>query len=191
MKRPIDFVGDLSVADAKVLMNLSTNAQSILEFGAGGSTQIFAQRLPNTLISVETDPYWADIVQRKIAVDFPDATKPLMLGYTENFWQKFDLIFVDGVDDKRLDFALGTWGALRGGGVMLFHDTRRPADWENALVVANRNGAEVQSVELNLDNSNITVLRKRDKPLLYDNWHDVEGFPECDYSLLAKLENKK
>lgn len=185
-KRPIEFVGDLSVADATVLVNQCLNAMYILEFGAGGSTQIFAQMIPRVLISVETDQRWAEAVRREIHEKLPDHTQPLMIGYTENFWHKFDVIFVDGADDKRLDFAIATWDALRGGGTMLFHDTRRPADLENALIVANKYGAEVEAIEVNALNSNITILRKRESPLHYENWHEAEGFPETAYSLLAE-----
>jgi hypothetical protein len=71
---------------------------------------------------------------------------------------------------------------------MLFHDTRRPADLENALIVANKFGAEVEFVELNSFNSNITILRKRESPLNYENWHEVEGLPESAYNLLLKGE---
>ena len=45
--RPIDFVGDLSIQDAKVLLDYASKAQRILEFGVGGSTQIFAQCNPS------------------------------------------------------------------------------------------------------------------------------------------------
>lgn len=184
MTRPIDFVGDLSIADAHVLLQYAKRSSHILEFGVGGSTQIFAQQNPKMLVCVETDPTWASIVTDKITHDFPKASKPIIIGYTNRFHQRFDIIFVDGVDDKRLDFARGTWHALNNGGVMLFHDTRRQNDLRNALTIAHEFGSEVQGVLINYLDSNITVLYKSHRQLQYENWQEVEGLPAAAYNLL-------
>jgi hypothetical protein len=185
VERPLNFTGDLSIADANVLLEYGSHASHILEFGVGGSTQIFAQCNPHLLVCVETSKAWAEAVQRKMSADFPDATTPLMIGYTETFWQSFNLVFVDGIDNKRLDFAIATWNNLAFGGHMLFHDTRRPADWGNALMLAKHYGSEVDSVLLNVNNSNITVVRKRMQRMDYENWNETEGLPMSAYNLMA------
>jgi hypothetical protein len=185
-KRLVNFTGDLSIADSNVLLWYGTHASHILEFGVGGSTQIFAQCNPKLLLCVETSKAWADAVSRKIINDFPEATLPIMLGYTETFWQSFNLVLIDGVDYKRLDFAMAAWNNLAPGGHMLFHDTRRPNDWGNALLVAKHYGSEVDSVLLNVDDSNITVVHKRMKPMAYENWNEVEGLPMSAYNLMVE-----
>lgn len=185
-QRSMEFVGDLSIEDSKVLEKYAESADSILEFGVGGSTQIFAQCRPELLVCVETDPTWANVVLAKVARDFPKATTPLMLHYTNQFYQKFDLIFVDGVDHKRLDFAINAWDSLKGGGVMLFHDTRRPQDLNNVFELAKRYGDEVSRIIVNCAESNTTVVTKREAKLLYENWNHAEGLPMSAYSLLEE-----
>jgi predicted O-methyltransferase YrrM len=187
-QRQIEFVGDLSIEDSNVLMQLGKDSDLILEFGVGGSTQIFAQCKPRVLLSVETDSAWAYAVADRIATHLPQATQPVVIGYGDRFYQKFDLIFVDGIDDKRLDFALNTWDSLNHGGKMLFHDTRRQKDLLNALKVAERFREEVESVAFNFLNSNITVLHKRKDKLIYENWNITEGLPLSAYSLLEGQE---
>jgi hypothetical protein len=185
-QRSIEFVGDLSIEDSKVLVDLAKVSSSILEFGVGGSTQIFAQCRPNLLLCVETDKVWAHAVLDRVVNHFPKATQPIMIGYNEKFYQKFDLIFVDGIDEKRLDFALNTWESLDNGGLMLFHDTRRHRDLHNALSVADTFREEVERVMVNFLDSNITVLHKRKSKLVYENWNTTEGLPLSAYSLLEK-----
>ncbi len=185
-QRPIEFVGDLSVEDSNVLLDLAGASSSILEFGVGGSTQIFAQCKPRLLLCVETDKVWAHAVLDRVASQFPQATQPIMIGYNEKFYQKFDLIFVDGIDEKRLDFALNTWESLEFGGLMLFHDTRRQRDLQNALAVADTFREEVEGVLINFLDSNITVLHKRKSRLVYENWNATEGLPLSAYSLLEE-----
>jgi hypothetical protein len=184
-KRAIDFVGDLSVMDSFVLFELTESPNMrILEFGVGGSTQIFAQRQPKQLVSVETDPLWAKLVINKIDNDFPNAFKPLIIGYTTTFFTMFDLIFVDGVDDKRLEFAINSWSSLHNSGVMVFHDTRRKFDFDQVLQFISHVGTEVLSAQFNYLDSNMTVLTKRSNKLLYENWNITEGLPKNYYSLL-------
>ena len=185
-QRPIEFVGDLSVEDSNVLLDLASASSSILEFGVGGSTQIFAQCKPSLLLCVETDKLWAHAVLDRVASHFPQATQPIMIGYNENFYQKFNLIFVDGIDEKRLDFALNTWESLEYGGLMLFHDTRRQRDLQNALAVADAFREEVEGMLVNFLDSNITVLHKRKSRLVYENWNATEGLPLAAYSLLEE-----
>jgi hypothetical protein len=187
-QRPIEFVGDLSIEDSTVLMQLGKDSDFILEFGVGGSTQIFAQCKPKVLLCVETDSKWACVVSNRIATHLLQATQPVLIGYQNKFYQKFDLIFVDGIDDKRLDFAFDTWDSLNDGGKMLFHDTRRQQDLINALKVAERFREEVESVMFNFLDSNITVLNKRKNKLVYENWNTTEGLPLSSYSLLREQE---
>jgi predicted O-methyltransferase YrrM len=182
--RPIDFVGDLSIQDAKVLLDYASKAQRILEFGVGGSTQIFAQCNPSVLLSVETDEKWAQITKDKIASDFPNATPPLFMGYTTNFLCDFDLVFVDGIGNKRFEFALNTWRSLRANGCMLFHDTRRANDFANVMRVAQNYYEDLEHILVNTNDSNITVLKKRFAPLKYENWNFVEGLPQSAYNLM-------
>lgn len=176
----IKFIGDLSVQDAAVLEMHARASKNILEFGAGGSTQIFSQCCPETLVSVETASFWIEVTNRRIEELVVPHTMPLWAPYGAHPIRQYDLIFVDGVDEKRLDFALSTWKLLSVGGVMLFHDTRRERDARNVFTTAATNFSEVHSVALNANNSNTSIIIKRE-PLPYVNWNHVEGLPMWRY----------
>lgn len=72
----------------------------------------------------------------------------------------FDLIFDDGDDGTRLEFALAAWRLLAAGGVFVFHDTRRPRDIGNAFTVAARFYREIGRIDVNPDDTNLTLLHK-------------------------------
>ncbi|CAB4125324.1 AdoMet_MTases domain containing protein [uncultured Caudovirales phage] len=180
------FTGDLSLEDADVLAQYASQSQSILEFGAGGSTQLMAQSSAESITSVETDANWIQLTQERLS-QIPNARPVEFVEYTTQFNKEFDLILVDGVDHLRRDFAIETWKYLRVGGVMLFHDTRRFQDFQNAAWVAQLYFNEISSIDINVRasngvSSNITVLHKKaSEP--YINWNDVEGKPSWAYGI--------
>lgn len=180
----IKFIGDLSLEDADVLAGYAQNADSILEFGSGGSTQIFAQFKASTVVSVETDTDWIDITQKRLKQINKEVE---FVPYTTTFNQLFDLIFVDGVDHLRKEFAIETWKYLKSDGVMIFHDTRRFQDFQNAAWVSQLYFNEIKTIDINATasnkvSSNLTVLHK--KPLeQYVNWNDVENKPKWAYGI--------
>lgn len=176
----IKFIGDLSAQDASVLQTHGKASKNILEFGAGGSTQIFSQCCPETLVSVETCSSWIEVTNRRIEELTAPHTSPIWAAYGEYPIKKYDLIFVDGIDEKRLDFALSTWRLLSIGGVMLFHDTRRERDARNAFSMVSSNFNEVRLVTVNENNSNITVIHKGEQ-LPYVNWQQSENLPIWRY----------
>lgn len=176
----IKFIGDLSSQDAFVLETNARFSKNILEFGAGGSTQIFSQCCPETLVSVETSSHWIDITNRRIEQLTIPYTVPTWASYGSHPIRKYDLIFVDGIDDKRLDFALTTWNLLSISGVMLFHDTRREHDMRNLFATASANFREITSITLNSNNSNISIIHKGEQ-LSYINWQQAEGLPMWRY----------
>lgn len=185
----IKFIGDLSIQDAKVLVKLGSQAKHILEFGAGGSTQIFAQCKPKTLISVETDLHWVQLTEKRIK-KLSDITEPLFINYGRHPQQPFDLIFVDGVDNLRKEFAIDTWNLLTVGGVMVFHDTRRFIDFANAAWIAQLHFNEISKIEVNVDDSNMTVIYKKQyQP--YENWNYTEGKPLWAYGGVPDTEDKE
>lgn len=176
----IKFIGDLSAQDASVLQTHGKASKNILEFGAGGSTQIFSQCCPETLVSVETCSSWIEVTNRRIEELTVPHTSPIWTAYGEHPIKKYDLIFVDGIDEKRLDFALSTWSLLSIGGVMLFHDTRRERDARNAFSMVSSNFNEIRLVAVNENNSNITVIHKGER-LPYVNWQQSENLPIWRY----------
>ena len=178
----IEFVGDLSIQDAKELTLLGRKSKRILEFGVGGSTHIFAQCQPEKLVSVETDPVWVTRTKGNLSrISHSNWTKPKFIPY-ELFKadNTFDLIFVDGIDRLRRDFAIQSWPCLSADGVMVFHDTRRFADFQNAAWIAQMFFSEIQRIEVNAQDSNVTLLYKR-KPLAYVNWTETESKPGWAY----------
>lgn len=188
----IEFVGDLSNQDARDLAALGGVSARILEFGVGGSTQIFAQCEPVKLVCVETDPEWVAKTQSNLNLISHDKwTAPEFVPYdlfkVEGY---FDLIFVDGVPDKRLEFAMKAWPLLNSGGYMVFHDTRRFEYFREAAWVTQSFFGEIRNVCINLDESNLTIIEKG--PLLtYENWNYTEGKPLWAYGAEPMPEGAK
>jgi hypothetical protein len=172
------YIGDLSSRDASVLADAAQEAASILEFGVGGSTQIFAQVAPaGTLIeSLDTSADW---IARTAAIlgAMGLAERVAFRAYAD--WQgesehvRYDLVFDDGIDELRLDFAQRVWPRLKIGGKLIFHDTRRPRDFVNVLQFASRCYLEIGEILPNAAGSNLTIVTKRG-PQPYENWNLAE-----------------
>lgn len=181
------YIGDLSSQDAQLLAEMAKGAEDILEFGAGASTQIFAQAAPATcrITSIETDPRWIERTRRNLAL--LGVTRPV----TFRSWKEwltasaampgvFDLIFDDGVDKLRAKFAMHAWPLLRIGGKFLFHDTRRSKDAKNVNALLAKHYLEVDTVAFNTRSSNITVLIKK-APEPWVDWNVVERRAKWEY----------
>lgn len=188
----IKFIGDLSLEDADVLAQYGKQSINILEFGTGGSTQIFAQCLPSKLISLDTvetgGDTWINVTKSRI-LSLENKTVPEffdLFDFLKNIPElDYDLIFVDGIWWQRKPFADATWSFLKVGGVMMFHDTRRKIDSDNAIDFAKEHFEEIKSIETNAaasngKTSNITVIHKKIKES-YVNWQDVENKPKWSY----------
>ena len=173
------FIGDLSMEDANVLARLGKSSKRILEFGVGGSTQIFAQCNPEKFVAVETDQKWIDLTSSRLKF-ICDRKEPTFVPYDLYTEDQYDLILVDGVDHLRLDFATKTWPWLQVGGVMAFHDTRRFVDFQHAMWIAQLHFSEISQIDVNVENSNLTLIHKREK-LPYVNWNEMEGKPDWAY----------
>jgi predicted O-methyltransferase YrrM len=172
----VPYIGDISKNDARLLAEFAHGSDKILEFGMGASTQVMAEakRPEARFVSVETDPFWIQRTKdnfEKLGLDLGQVEWTTHDNTPRDDW---DFIFVDGVDNLRGIFAEVAWGHLKVGGHMAFHDTRRPHDLQQALVMALKKMGQVEAIAINMWDSNITVLRKRE-PLLYENWNEVEG----------------
>jgi hypothetical protein len=181
------FIGDLSLSDADILYNFGIKSNAILEFGSGGSTQIFAQCLPNKLFSVETDQHWIDLTKKRIG-QLKNKTAPVFCNYDRWPLDKFNLIFVDGVDYLRRDFAIKIWNQLAVDGVMIFHDTRRFQDFQNAAWVAQLYHNEIDRIDINSNDSNMTVIYKKIYTP-YVDWNLTEGKPKWAYGNVPNTED--
>ena len=148
--KDIFWIGDLSLQDADILAQYSRKSSSVIEFGVGGSTHIIAQCTAHNSINVETDPKWIAITKSHIDRIVDNPSKVTFCQYKEMDAlianKTFDLVFVDGIDDLREDFANKTWPLLSEHGVMIFHDTRRLADFKNVIHVAEANFLEVKNI---------------------------------------------
>lgn len=190
----VGFIGDLSIQDADVLARYAADAQCILEFGSGGSTQIFAQCCKEMVISVETSQEWMDKTLINLN-KLDDRCEVFIIGYKTDFQEKFDVIFVDGVDHLRADFAEKTWGNLKVGGVMIFHDTRREHDFKNALNLIGNHFNEIDVVEVNAKasdgkSSNLTVICKKNYEG-YVDWNQSENKPLWAYGVTDDSVNQQ
>lgn len=188
------FVGDLSAEDVDQLSNLALHADSILEFGVGGSTHVIAQSKPRAcgMLSIDTDVNWINRTKQIIGVlGISDAVS--FLEYDD--WcssdthaeASYDFIYNDGLSSLRQAFAFRSFRLLKPGGVMAFHDTRVPTIVDAVLEVCRFFFLEIGSVEFNRGGSNITVIKKRHK-LKYVNWRKAEGLPDWSVGLGAPDE---
>jgi hypothetical protein len=192
----VKFVGDLSKADAKVLVKYGKWAQHILEFGMGGSTQIFAQSMPVDPIcklwSMDTDPQW--IARTKLNLDLlgiPEGRYRLMdydLSLEGCDGNMFDLIFDDGIDMERFNFGLCVFKRLKIGGWFLMHDTRRRGDLRNFLDLVLAYKDEIGQVAINMGGSNISGFQRK-VPEPYVNWDKEEGKEPWQYGGEAPPDN--
>lgn len=183
----LKWVGDLSLEDADVLSRYAMQSPHILEFGCGGSTQIFSQCGCYKIVSVETNTDW--VKQTLTNLQKIDKHSPVeFLPYTTHFNNSFQLIFVDGIDHLRREFAINTWKYLDLGGVMIFHDTRRFQDFQNAAWVSQLYFNEIVKIDVNQPasnnkSSNLTVLHKKQHEP-YVNWNFTEDKPQWAYGSL-------
>lgn len=181
MPKEMRWVGDLSRQDAAIL-EMFAYQNSVLEFGCGGSTLIFAQSGAIKVVSIETDKTWIDLTKERLEV--LDETCPvLFVDYDEPWTGLYDVVFVDGIDKHRRDFAIRSWQFLKPNGTMIFHDTRRFADFQNAMWVAQLYYQEVWYIRVNFKNSNMTLIQKRSRKLEYENWNETEGKPKWAYGI--------
>lgn len=175
------YVGDLSREDAQLLARLARESSRILEFGVGGSTQIFAQAAPAhaRIVSLETEALWIskteavlEALGRRSMVEFRRYAN--WAGAISTGPAEYDLIFDDGIADLRLEFARKAWPCLKIGGALLFHDTRRRTDARNLFDFCAEHYLEVESVAVNAGSSNLSVVRKKiAQP--YVDWNKAEG----------------
>lgn len=184
----LGFIGDLSAQDADILCKYAKQSKHILEFGVGGSTQLLAQCQPELLISIDTDPIWikrTKEILKRIRYRTGNETEVTFYSYQDlsNAIKDhtFDMIFVDGYDQLRREFAFNTWKSLRIGGVMIFHDTRHFGHVQTLLAVAQEFFLEVEAIKTNAiasnnKSSNMSIIRKKVwEP--YQDWNLVEGKP--------------
>lgn len=177
----IDYVGDVSREDAKLLRSLAERSDRILEFGCGASTQIFAAYGRGVVHSVETHPEWIAKTRRNLAS--LGIERPVHFHQVAGFQPEgqYDLVFVDSIDELRQHLALMAWPFVSVGGAMCFHDTRRTkphgesltSDVQNVCALIERYSPEIEFIALNEDDSNTTVVTKR-APLLYVDWMKSE-----------------
>jgi predicted O-methyltransferase YrrM len=98
----------------------------VLEFGAGRSTVWLNQRTDH-LISVETDPLWAEWArQNSPGADVRHRDPPTDYLECDSFpAESFDLVIVDGHDQSRVPCVQRTPRILKRGGILLFDNAER------------------------------------------------------------------
>ena len=190
----VKFIGDVSLEDCELLIRYTKGKRDVLEFGVGGSTQIMAQVKSGEgqFVSVDTDPVWICATEERLEklkvrdkVRFTSYTN----WYDECKNSKFDVVFDDGIDLLRRQFGLDSWQLLKDDGVLIFHDTRRSADFANAMCVAQTYFLEIEHIAVNEKvngvASNLTILKKKKRDD-YVNWNNVEGKQPYEYGCCGK-----
>lgn len=170
------YAGDLSRADMQVLAEFAMSHRRVLEFGAGASTTIFALRGDQTadFVCIETDPAWVDRTRgnlRRLNARVPT-------WWTWDDWKtfphtEFDLIFVDGAEHLRTEFAARAWDQLGECGSLLWHDCRAGATSRDIMAFAADRLDGIEAIMPSYRGSNIAVIRKR-MVLREENWHEHE-----------------
>jgi predicted O-methyltransferase YrrM len=171
------YIGDVSKTDALVLQKYAKLSSSVLEFGPGASTQIIAQSMKEegTIDSFETEQKWIDLniktlqeldCSNKCSFHLYKCLSP----FIEDNVNSYDLVFVDGLNELRLEFALSAWSTLKVGGVMIFHDTRKQPFATIISKVLEKHFEEIESIKVNELDSNMSVITKT-PPHLFDNWN--------------------
>ena len=125
------------------------------------------------MVSVDTNPTW---VERTIKnLENLKITKQVTFKDFRTFVpDRYDLMLDDGVGPLRLEFALKNWRYLDVGGFMVFHDTRRLQDMLNVCRIIETFYPQIETVEINKNKSNLTVLKKQE-PLYFEDWGVLEG----------------
>lgn len=102
----------------------------ILEYGPGISTKTMLGFPFDTLLTIEHHYLWYSKAETEFAGNpkvtvlyFPD--KERYVGFAKDVGTKFDLIFVDGYCDWRVDCMLNAVGILSEKGVLILHDSGR------------------------------------------------------------------
>ena len=147
-------------------MNLK-NPRVILEYGPGFSTEIMAE-YPNTqIISIEHDPvYFADArnrwrVTQKVSVVHLNYREGYV-GFAEGLKLKFDLVFVDGFCDWRVDCLKHAVNVLAPDGIVILHDSEREKYAEGRLpfeLIEESEGTAVFKLPMKNDGLNLTQKR--------------------------------
>lgn len=196
----MNYLGDLSKYDYEVLKDYATKSNNILEFGVGASTQILRNYCEGKITSVDTSDFWIDLTKKNL--EFLNIDKTVNYYLYHDFSpnnEMFDFIFNDGVDSLRNEFGINIWKNLSDGGVIAYHDTRRRIDINNVINLINVHKDEVESVFFNEGDSNITLIKKKNKDdnsfndviniediltkFKYYDWNDVEGKTRVNYGI--------
>ena len=187
--------GDLSRADFVVLTQLC-RGKDVVEYGAGGSTLLFAQ-IAKSVVTYETKPEWFDRVT-KFLDQVPDKVCDPEVRFLEEtrdgssvkgLSQSCDVLFDDGWAMMRPAFLLEFWQDVRECAIL--HDTRatyagnvlkmfldayeKPYDKEKWTWPPNHYLASLKSIDWNYLESNMAVLHKRNCSLYWENWNGTES----------------
>lgn len=175
----IDYIGDISKQDAEVLANFAVTSNKILEFGCGASTQVLGYYTEGSLISIDTERVWLEKTAAHLARLKIDVGRVRLLPYdwfmSQETDSKWDLVFDDGADHMRRQFALEIWPYIEPNGWLLMHDQRRRPDWDTTAHIISHYWTEIGTVHYNYLDSNITCIQKREKPAIWTNWQIDEN----------------
>jgi len=191
------FIGDLSQADAALISAHAKIASGILEFGVGGSTQLFAANARDiaVIVSVDTSQEWIDKTIYHLQ-ELGCKTPVRFIKYEEFTGAgTYGLIYNDGAYNLREEFARKYWGCLHDNGRLMIHDTRRgyEASWVSRFIADH--WSTISNVAINAADSNMTIITKCSE-VKYSNWNvgkpkwQVDGINKPDdwVSTLRELE---
>ena len=170
--------------DAAVLATVA-RGKRVLEFGAGGSTQIFAQ-VAREVVTVESDSNWVEITrhnvarilerERRLAPPDPVGAPGLFLDANVDLAiprGSYDVVFIDSLPVTRPQCARMSFDLLADGGCMVFHDTRVSCIREIVTTISGEFMMSVGAVMFDIHGSNLSSIVRGRAPA-YENWNEVE-----------------
>jgi predicted O-methyltransferase YrrM len=169
------YIGDISKNDFLVIKELATNHKSILEFGVGASTQVIANFTSGKFTAIDTSHEWIELTKKNLEyLNISNTFESILYNnFVPPFDIKYDFVFNDGIDELRSPFGIYIFPYIEVGGILAYHDTRRPQDVMNVTNLINTYYNEIDLIEVNKNGSNITLIKKK-KYEPYEDWNIVE-----------------
>jgi hypothetical protein len=158
---------DLSRADVSVLHEFCAG-KFVVEFGAGGSTKLL-RKFSARVMTFETDARWVRETKKRV----PGADVRLCSTKVPDI-PRCDVLFIDGLCALRAAWMRASIDK-HVAPIILAHDTRRrePVKGFTALLEWPCTGW-LDSVQFHYRESNMLVVRLRDKRVQYENWNATE-----------------
>lgn len=163
---------DLSRADVRVIHRLGVGVR-VVEFGAGGSTLMFALMGVRSIVSFETSDRWMSLTRKRLKIAGYDPSVVRRAGRKPPIaLPKADLYFIDGRRDLRpLWIQHAVEKALSP--IIAIHDSRRDMG-DLSFLFRPPAVQHLDRIDMHPLDSNLMVIYLRENPVRWENWNLTE-----------------